>query len=64
MYRLAGKKDRRSVEARGMGTEVVGVGGRREGREAGGKERREEIERKEKTGMESLKLKDLKRKPE
>lgn len=61
MYRLAGKKDRRSVEARGMGTEV---GGRREGREAGGKERREEIERKEKTGMESLKLKDLKRKPE
>lgn len=40
MYRLAGKKDRRSVEARGMGTEVGGWGGGegKEGRQGGRKE--------------------------
>ena len=46
MYRLAGKKDRRSVEAGvGMGTERRGEG--KEGR-WGGEEIREEIERKKK----------------
>lgn len=37
-------------------------GGRGEGKKGGNRE--EKIERKKKTGMESLKLKDLKRKPE
>ena len=50
MYRLAGKKDRRSVEAGvGMGTERRGEG--KEGR-WGGEEIREEIERKKKKKLE------------